>query len=396
MLAIRLRDPRESNLPDVGPLLVADAETGEQLYVDTGDRGFRRRFAEASARREAEIATSFARAGVDALALSTDEDLVRAIVRMATPPAPSEGLTDVLSLAGRTCPAPADPGRDRPRPATRRAAPRATGGRGDGFVAGDRRRSGSLGTAQARIPPAILLAGIALAIVALARPQAEVSVPRQEGVVVLAFDVSGSMAATDLQPTRMEAARAAAKAFVERQPAGVVIGIVAFSDGGISVQTPTRDQSAVLSAIDRLEPQQGTSLGQGILAAVHTIDVALNPPPTDYYSNRSPEPTAAPTPVPAGVHAPAVVVLLSDGENNENPIRSRRRRPRQTAGSGSIPWPSGARPALTSSSTASRVHTQLNKDLLDQIATTTGGTSNEAADSASLLKVYDTLDTKLS
>ena len=56
VLAIRLRDPRESNLPDVGPLLVADAETGEQLYVDTGDRGFRRRFAEASARREAEIA----------------------------------------------------------------------------------------------------------------------------------------------------------------------------------------------------------------------------------------------------------------------------------------------------------------------------------------------------
>jgi uncharacterized protein (DUF58 family) len=84
VLAIRLRDPRESNLPDVGPLLVADAETGEQLYVDTGDRGFRRRFAEASARREAEIAASFARAGVDALALSTDEDLVRAIVRMAT------------------------------------------------------------------------------------------------------------------------------------------------------------------------------------------------------------------------------------------------------------------------------------------------------------------------
>jgi uncharacterized protein (DUF58 family) len=84
VLAIRLRDPRESNLPDVGPLLVADSETGEQLLVDTGDRGFRRRFAEASARREADIARAFARAGVDALNLSTDEDLVRAIVRMAT------------------------------------------------------------------------------------------------------------------------------------------------------------------------------------------------------------------------------------------------------------------------------------------------------------------------
>jgi len=84
VIAIRLRDPRESVLPDVGPLLVADAETGEQLYVDTGDRAFRRRFAEASAKRESEIATAFARAGVDSMARSTDEDLVRAIVRMAT------------------------------------------------------------------------------------------------------------------------------------------------------------------------------------------------------------------------------------------------------------------------------------------------------------------------
>jgi uncharacterized protein (DUF58 family) len=84
VLAIRLRDPRETELPDVGPLVVADAETGEQVYVDTGDRAFRRRFAEASARRDAGIAAAFARAGVDALTLSTDEDLVRAIVRMAT------------------------------------------------------------------------------------------------------------------------------------------------------------------------------------------------------------------------------------------------------------------------------------------------------------------------
>jgi uncharacterized protein (DUF58 family) len=84
VLAIRLHDPREAHLPDVGPLLVQDAETGEQLFVDTHDRAFRQRFAEAAARREATVAAAFARAGVDALALSTDDDLVRAIVRMAT------------------------------------------------------------------------------------------------------------------------------------------------------------------------------------------------------------------------------------------------------------------------------------------------------------------------
>ncbi len=84
VIAIRLRDPRETALPDVGPLVVEDAETGEQVLVDTHDRGFRQRFAEANARREADVAAAFRRAGVDALALSTDDDLVRAIVRMAT------------------------------------------------------------------------------------------------------------------------------------------------------------------------------------------------------------------------------------------------------------------------------------------------------------------------
>ncbi|MEO8229664.1 MAG: DUF58 domain-containing protein [Chloroflexota bacterium] len=83
VLAVRLIDPREADLPDVGPIIMEDAETGEQLYVDTGDRGFRRRFQEAARSRETAVNDAFRRAGVDAVSLSTDEDLVRAIVRMA-------------------------------------------------------------------------------------------------------------------------------------------------------------------------------------------------------------------------------------------------------------------------------------------------------------------------
>ncbi len=83
VLAVRLVDPREVALPDVGPLIMEDAETGEKLYVDTRDRGFRARFEEAARTREAAIGEAFKRAGVEALSLSTDEDLVRAIVRMA-------------------------------------------------------------------------------------------------------------------------------------------------------------------------------------------------------------------------------------------------------------------------------------------------------------------------
>lgn len=86
VLAIRLWDPREVELPDIGPIIMEDAETGEQLYVDTRDRAFRRRFQAAAARREATIHGAFKRAGVEALPLSTEEDLVRAIVRFAKRP----------------------------------------------------------------------------------------------------------------------------------------------------------------------------------------------------------------------------------------------------------------------------------------------------------------------
>jgi uncharacterized protein (DUF58 family) len=83
LLAVRLVDPREVDLPDVGALILQDAETGEQLYVDTSDAGFRRRFHEAAEAREAAATSAFRRARVGVTTLSTDDDLVRSIVRMA-------------------------------------------------------------------------------------------------------------------------------------------------------------------------------------------------------------------------------------------------------------------------------------------------------------------------
>lgn len=84
LLAVRLWDPRELDLPDVGVVLVEDSETGAQLSVDTSDRGFRRRFHEASRRREMELEQTFKRAGVHELPLSTEDDLVLAIMRFAS------------------------------------------------------------------------------------------------------------------------------------------------------------------------------------------------------------------------------------------------------------------------------------------------------------------------
>src|SRR5437762_2957847 len=84
VVAIRLWDPREVELPDIGPIIMEDAETGEHIYVDTHDRNFRKRFEEAGWQREEELDEAFTRAGVDMLSLATDEDLVHAIVRFAT------------------------------------------------------------------------------------------------------------------------------------------------------------------------------------------------------------------------------------------------------------------------------------------------------------------------
>src|SRR5687768_18326026 len=113
----------------------------------------------------------------------------------------------------------------------------------------------------------------------MARPQATVSLPRMEGTVILTFDVSGSMAADDLQPTRMEAAKAAALDFVGNQPPSVLIGVVAFSDGGISVQAPTANRDETAATIERLVPRRGTSVGNGLLVALNTIAVSAGDDP---------------------------------------------------------------------------------------------------------------------
>jgi uncharacterized protein (DUF58 family) len=84
VLPVRLWDPREIKLPDIGMVVMEDAETGDQMYVDTHDRRFRQRFEEAARQREADLAQAFKRAGVDVLPLSTEDNLVRAIVRFAT------------------------------------------------------------------------------------------------------------------------------------------------------------------------------------------------------------------------------------------------------------------------------------------------------------------------
>jgi Ca-activated chloride channel family protein len=250
--------------------------------------------------------------------------------------------------------------------------------------------------ARGRVPAVFVVLGLIAMSLALARPQAVVSLPRQEGTVILAFDVSASMAATDIQPTRIDAAKAAAKDFVARQPSSITIGVVAFSDSGVSVQQPTNDQATVISAIDRLAPERGTSVAEGILASLKVIAIAeAGPYANNYYSNVSPAPTATPTPtpVPSGTHAPAAIVLLSDGENNESPDPMAAAQTAADQGVRVYTVGLGSTAGTTVNLNGFQVHTQLDAATLQQISLTTGGSYYGATDAQQLRSIYDKLDT---
>lgn len=121
------------------------------------------------------------------------------------------------------------------------------------------------------LPPALLLGALTFLLLAVARPSAMVSLPSHRATVMMAMDVSGSMRADDIKPTRIEASQKAAKEYIKEQPKDVVIGIVAFAGAAFVVQNPTTDRQALDAAIDRFELQRQTAVGNGILVSLQTL-----------------------------------------------------------------------------------------------------------------------------
>ena len=252
------------------------------------------------------------------------------------------------------------------------------------------------------IPPALFILAVAAMLVALARPQSVVTLPSEEGTVILAIDVSGSMQAEDVRPNRMEAAKSAAMTFVDKQSASARIGVVSFSDNAAIVQAPTDDKEAVKAAISRLRPQRGTAIGRGILTSLEAIfeNSDLDFPAQPVQPAPGARPTAAPatpkaTPVPEGYFAPATVVLLTDGENNVFPpplavvqeaidrgIRV------YTIGLGS---PEGTILRIQ----GRQIRTRLDEATLRQVAELTKAEYYLASNEAELEKVYSNLSTTL-
>lgn len=178
---------------------------------------------------------------------------------------------------------------------------------------------------QRSLPTALYLTAVLLLAVAMARPVAALPLPVNRAAVMVAVDTSKSMIATDVTPTRLDAARAAARAIAGLMPRSTKMGLVAFSEYGTTLLAPTTDRSAFLEALDRLQPQSATSVGGGILEAVRVlpgrerllrgrIERLLRPDAGGLLQPDSGEPRPNPEEL-----APASIILFSDGVSNFGP-----------------------------------------------------------------------------
>jgi Ca-activated chloride channel family protein len=237
------------------------------------------------------------------------------------------------------------------------------------------------------VPPALFLVALVLLLTGLARPAATIPEPLREGTVILAFDVSASMGATDVTPTRLEAAKAAARAFVQRQPPSVRVGVVAFSSSGLVTQEATDDRTKVLAAIQRLAPQGGTALARGLqtsLSAIvgRTVLLEGDGAETGGIEAQGQD---------LGYHGSAAVVLLSDGENTNDPDPLDVADIASTAGVRVYPIGLGKTDGTVLQIDGFQVATALDQPVLREIASRTDGTYFAATDQQQLSSIYDSI-----
>lgn len=198
-------------------------------------------------------------------------------------------------------------------------------------------RLASLGVARAalgkgpgwrrHVPPVLMLLALATLLLALARPTAVISMPMAERTIMLAMDVSGSMRAEDVKPNRLVASQLAAKAFVEKLPRAVKVGVVSFAGTAAVVQAPTTSREDVLAAIDRFQLQRGTATGSGIILSLatlfpdHGIEIQHITGQRAFPGREIGQQQDKPAfqPVPPGSYNSAAIIMLTDGQRTTGP-----------------------------------------------------------------------------
>jgi Ca-activated chloride channel family protein len=224
-----------------------------------------------------------------------------------------------------------------------------------------------------QLPFALFAVAVAALAVSLARPQKTIQVPVERASVVLVTDVSFSMSATDVSPTRLDAARQAALNFLGKVPSSLRVGLVAFSDGAQTLQTPTTDRTTVSDALDTLEPVNGTATGAGLRTALDDLRITAN------RGARRP---------------PAALVLLSDGSATDGAAADE-----VATEAGRLHVPIYTVTLGTAEGTIVR-HGQVQSArpdpaALQRIASESGGKAFRAEDADELGAVYDALGSQL-
>ena len=245
---------------------------------------------------------------------------------------------------------------------------------------------------QRHLPAALYGAALALAVLAAARPSALITLPSQQRTIVLAIDVSLSMRASDVQPSRIAAAQAAAREFLREPPGDVKIAIVSFAGTAAVVQQPTRDRDDLIAAIDRLQLDRHTAIGSGIIVSL----AALFPKEgidVESFGKKAQQPREL-KPVPPGSNPNAAIILLTDGRRTigPDPVQAARMAADRgvrvyTVGFGSA---QGGPVAIEGYS----IYMMFDEAMLKSIAEITNAEYFNATSGAELKKIYDSLTAK--
>jgi Ca-activated chloride channel family protein len=255
------------------------------------------------------------------------------------------------------------------------------------------------------VPPALFLLALASLLVAVARPTAVITLPSQQGVVILAMDVSGSMRATDVEPNRLVASQVAAKAFVADTPRSTRVGVVSFAGTAALVQPPTQNKEDIVAAIDRFQLQRATAIGSGIIVSLAAIfpDAGIDLGTLTYGR----EPRSVPIdqkkdkdkpafkPVPPGSYASAVIILLTDGQRTTGPDPLEAAKMAADRGVRIFTVGVGTPQGEIIGFEGWSMRVRLDEETLKQIANITQGEYFYAGTAVDLKKVYENLNARL-
>lgn len=265
---------------------------------------------------------------------------------------------------------------------------------------------GARQTFRRHIPPLLLLIALIGLILAIARPAAVVTLPSQQQTVILAIDVSGSMRATDVEPNRLAAAQAAAKAFVADQPSHLRIGVVSFAGNASIVQTPTHNREDIFAAIDRLHLQRATAIGSGIIVSLAAIfpDAGIDVSALTYgrypqrgmpleQTRKAEQPEFKP--VAPGSYPSAAIILLTDGQRTTGPDSLEAARMAADRGVRVFTVGVGTKAGETLGFEGWSMRVRLDEDTLKAVANITHGEYFYAGTATDLRRVYQSLNSRL-